>query len=346
MERYGQDFDRDRWGGGMSGDRSQGGGQGGQAWRGGAFQGRQGGQDDSGFGGGRGRQGGYGGEFGSGRGGRQGGGMSGGGMGGRGGQRFGQRQGGGGGFMGGFGGGGGGGGYGSAQFGGGGYQGGYSGYEQGGFGGGGGMGRGEWGQQQDDGSRTRASEIMTDNPETVTPDATLADAARKMRDLNVGIIPVIDSQESRRLKGVITDRDIAIRAVAEGKDANSTKVSDVMTTEIEACNKNDSVRDVLSVMEREQVRRVPITDREGRLVGIIAQADVAVDYAGDRPEAKRQVARTLRQVSEPAEPESGGRQSGGGSQGGAGSQGGGAEQTGARTPGRTGARASQQRGEE
>jgi CBS-domain-containing membrane protein len=107
---------------------------------------------------------------------------------------------------------------------------------------------------------------------------------------------------------VITDRDIAIRAVAEGKDVNSIRVSDVMTTEIETCNKNDTVRDILNVMQREQVRRVPITDREGRLVGIVAQADVAVDFLEDRPQGKREVARMLRQVSEPGEPEgSGGR---------------------------------------
>lgn len=167
----------------------------------------------------------------------------------------------------------------------------------------------------DDGlSRMRAAEIMTENPETVTPDATLADAARKMRDLDVGIIPVVDS-ESRRLKGVITDRDIAVRAVAEGRDAASTRVADCMSEGVETCNKNDSVREVLRLMQREQVRRVPITDREGRLVGIIAQADLAVDFAGDDQQRQRKIARTVERISEPAEPARGGRggmQAGGG----------------------------------
>ena len=141
---------------------------------------------------------------------------------------------------------------------------------------------------------------MTENPETVTPDASLADAARKMRDLNVGIIPVVESDQNRRLRGVITDRDIAIRAVAEGKDASSTRVSDVMTSNVETCNKNDSVQDVLQLMEREQVRRVPITDREGRLVGIVAQADVATDLDSDQ--GSRRVADTLERISEPGRP--------------------------------------------
>jgi CBS domain-containing protein len=163
---------------------------------------------------------------------------------------------------------------------------------------GGGMGRGGGSQQQDDTHRLRAVDIMTENPECVTPDSTLADAAVKMRDLNVGIIPVIDSEQGRRLRGVVTDRDIAIRAVAEGLDARSTRVSDVMTTEVESCNKNDTVGDVLRVMEREQVRRVPITDREGRLVGIVAQADVVRDVDSERGEHR--VKDAIEHISEPS----------------------------------------------
>jgi CBS domain-containing protein len=205
---------------------------------------------------------------------------------------------GGGGFGGGFGGG-----YGGARGSHGGYRSGGGGYDRD-------HGRGRSSGNGD----VRASEIMTENPETVTPDASIADVARKMRDLDVGIIPVVEDQESRRLRGVITDRDITVRAVAEGKDLKSLKVSDCMTPHVESCNKNDSLETVLEVMQQEQVRRVPITDREGRLVGIIAQADVAVDYAGQRRERKRHVARTLARVSHPAEPDRGGR-SGGGSRG-------------------------------
>lgn len=182
----------------------------------------------------------------------------------------------------------------------GGYGGGFSEYGQGGYGGG--MGQSRGGTQ----TRMRASDLMTENPETVTPEATLADVAKKMRDLNVGIIPVVESEQSMRLRGVVTDRDIAIRAVAEGKDTKNTKVSDVMTTDVETCNKNDSVEDVLHVMESEQVRRVPITDREGRLVGIIAEADVLTDYAEGDHEREHRVEDTLERVYEPGQPRRGG----------------------------------------
>lgn len=174
------------------------------------------------------------------------------------------------------------------------------------YGGGGGgrwgIGSQAWGGQQND---ARAAELMTENPECVTPDTNLKDVARKMRELNVGIIPVVDSMDSRRLQGVITDRDIAVRAVAEGKDGNTT-VRDCMTSDVETVNKNDRVGEVLNVMEREQVRRVPVTDREGRLVGIIAQADLSVDYARSNPRRERQVEDTIQRISEPARPRRGG----------------------------------------
>lgn len=182
-------------------------------------------------------------------------------------------------------------------------QGGYGGQSQGGYGGGwtAGTGRGDGGDEL---RRMRASDVMTENPETVTPETTLADAARKMRDLDVGIIPVVESESSTRLRGVLTDRDITIRAVADGLDAKTTRVRDVMTTEVETCNKNDSLREVMSLMEREQVRRVPITDREGRLVGIVAQADVATDL--DSPASQRRIADTLESISEPGRPRAAG----------------------------------------
>jgi CBS domain-containing protein len=324
MDRYGNDFGWDRWGGGESG--RQGGRSGGRGGEYGGFRGERGGMEE-GFGrgwqggGGRGwenqydaeydawegeSRGGYGGDyrgFGGSTGRGYGGSQFGRGQGGYGGGAGGQRFGGGGERMGGgrmFGRGqGGGGGYGGSTF-----ESDYGGYQdygddQGGYGGGWSTQRGG---SQEETDRIRASQIMTEDPATVTPDTSLPDAAKKMRDLDVGIIPVVESTESSKLQGVITDRDIAIRAVAEGRDAAKTKVSDVMTTEVETCNKNDPIRQVMEVMQREQVRRVPITDREGRLVGIVAQADLAVDLMGERPRSKREVATTLRRVSQPGEP--------------------------------------------
>ncbi len=347
MARYGRDFDRTRWeeeeeggrdrgfrGGGFGGGWGRGeyGGMGSEGYGGGYGGMRsEGGRgfnqwtefDDEGYSGFGGGGGDYGRDFHSG-GGRPG--EPGGGYGWRGGQGYGGGYGSGGGmarggmYGGSYSAGGQGGGrdyMGDRGFGGGSDLGGRS----QGFGGGAGGGR----QQQGGGDelrRMRAADIMTENPETVTADASLADAARKMRDLNVGIIPVVESEQSRRLRGVITDRDIAIRAVAEGKDANSVRVGDCMTTDVETCNKNDSVQDILRVMEREQVRRVPITDREGRLVGIVAQADVLTDLDSHRSEHR--VADALERISEPGGRGRGGRssQSRGGAQGGGMSAGG------------------------
>ncbi|HKP76852.1 MAG TPA: CBS domain-containing protein [Longimicrobiaceae bacterium] len=319
MARYGRDFGRDRWG--MQGNEGTGGGgfyggsdRMGSHWRGaeGGYGGEYGGmgsdaQDYSGWSGGyRGGQSGFGtgggsydNDFGTGgwRGGEgvnwSHGGRLARGQGGEyySGSSYGYSTGGGG--------------YGGYGRSGGGSQGGGSDYETGmgsdwgardtGFSGGSGRGGGSG---QDETRRLRAADIMTENPECVTPDSTLADAAMKMRDLNVGIIPVVDSEQTRRLRGVVTDRDLAIRAVAEGMDARSTRVQEVMTTEVESCNKNDSVGDILRVMEREQVRRVPITDRDGRLVGIVAQADVVRDIDSERGEHR--VNDAIEHISEPS----------------------------------------------
>jgi CBS domain-containing protein len=144
----------------------------------------------------------------------------------------------------------------------------------------------------------RVGDIMTENPTAVTPDTTLADVARQMKELNVGIIPVVDDEEHRHLQGVITDRDIAIRAVAEGKDGKA-KVSDCMTREVESCRRDDRIQDLLGVMRSEQVRRVPITDEEGCLIGIVAQADLAVAYAGLDRDREISVEEAIERISEP-----------------------------------------------
>ena len=161
-----------------------------------------------------------------------------------------------------------------------------------------------------EGSNMRAADIMTEEPETVSPETTLAEVAQKMRDLDVGIIPVVENEQNRRLRGVVTDRDITIRATAEGKDARNTRVSEVMTKEVGTVNKNDRVRDVLEVMRRERVKRVPVTDREGRLVGIIAEADLLVEYEG--MEQDRTVEHTLERVYEPSRPNRGAMRARGG----------------------------------
>jgi CBS domain-containing protein len=140
----------------------------------------------------------------------------------------------------------------------------------------------------------QVKDIMTANVECVRPEDTLQDAARKMRDLDVGPLPVCDDD---RLAGMITDRDIVIRAVAEGRDPKTTPVSETMTEEIIFCFEEDDVEDAARTMRERQVRRLVVLNADKRLVGIVALADLATD-TGDR----EQLGEVLEGVSEPSTP--------------------------------------------
>jgi CBS domain-containing protein len=140
----------------------------------------------------------------------------------------------------------------------------------------------------------KAQDIMSKNPTCVTPETTLVDAARLMKDENIGIVPVVESESSKRLVGVVTDRDIAVRAVAEGRDGTTTSVGHVMSSNVSTTNASDSVNDVMDLMGREQIRRVPVVDERGVLVGIISQADIVLE-AKDNKRAEK----TVEQISQP-----------------------------------------------
>ncbi|HUQ82016.1 MAG TPA: CBS domain-containing protein [Gemmatimonadaceae bacterium] len=141
----------------------------------------------------------------------------------------------------------------------------------------------------------KAQDIMSKDPLCVTPETPLVEAARIMKDENIGVVPVVESDGSRRLVGVLTDRDIAVRAVAEGRDGATTSVGHVMTSDVRTSRADDSVDDVMELMGREQVRRIPIVDDRGTLVGIIAQADIVIE-ARDSKKAER----TVEQISQPS----------------------------------------------
>jgi len=115
-------------------------------------------------------------------------------------------------------------------------------------------------------------EVMTSNPRTVTADSTVAEAARLMRDEDAGIVPII---EGERLVGVVTDRDIAIKVAAEGKDPQSTKVTEIAASDLVTIDPQQDLDEALRLMAQHQVRRLPVVEEDGRLVGILAQADVA-----------------------------------------------------------------------
>ena len=125
----------------------------------------------------------------------------------------------------------------------------------------------------------KASDIMTSNPECLTPDSTVQEAARLMRDGGFGAIPVVNDQNSLEVVGIITDRDIAIRHVAEGHDG-SCSVGDHMTKDVEVVRADSDLDDVEDLMSDEQIRRIPVVDANDRLVGMIAQADLS-RHAGE-----------------------------------------------------------------
>jgi CBS domain-containing protein len=115
-------------------------------------------------------------------------------------------------------------------------------------------------------------ELMSSNPKTVRPDHLVVDAANVMRDEDVGLVPVVDNN---RLVGTVTDRDIVIRVVADGKDSGSVKVQEIASTDLVTVDPQQDLDDALRLMAQHQVRRLPVVEEDGRLVGIVAQADVA-----------------------------------------------------------------------
>lgn len=134
-------------------------------------------------------------------------------------------------------------------------------------------------------------EAMTPDVVSVGPEATLMEAAQAMRNLDVGPLPVC---EGARLVGMITDRDITIRATAQGQDPRTTKVREIMTPEVVCCLETDEVSRVAQVMQEAQLRRLLVVSGEGRLVGIVSLGDLAVQAGDDKLTGE-----TLERVSEP-----------------------------------------------
>ncbi|WP_375769250.1 CBS domain-containing protein [Archangium gephyra] len=134
-------------------------------------------------------------------------------------------------------------------------------------------------------------EVMSSDVEVINPNDTLRDAAEKMRSLNVGPLPVCDGE---RILGMITDRDIVVRAIALGKDPNTTQVADAMSSGIEYCFDDDNVDDVLRRMKVKQIRRMIVVDRSKKLVGIVALGDLSGEVS------EHKVGETLEGISEPS----------------------------------------------
>lgn len=136
---------------------------------------------------------------------------------------------------------------------------------------------------------TVARELMTPDPTCVKEDETLVDAARKMRDLDVGALPICGSDD--RLKGMLTDRDIVVKCLAQGGDPSTTTAGDLAEGKPVTVGADDDIRVALEMMQKHQVRRLPVID-DHKLVGIISQADVARELSAG------QTGETVAEISE------------------------------------------------
>lgn len=140
----------------------------------------------------------------------------------------------------------------------------------------------------------KCAEIMTKDPICCLPNDTVAQTAGLMKSKNIGSVPVIENTKTRRLIGIITDRDLTLQIVANGHEAKTTKVADVMTRKLVTCNVDDDVRMAVNAMADHQLHRVPVVDNDHKIAGIISLADVAT-----RVRQKKKLAKVVKKISQP-----------------------------------------------
>ena len=138
----------------------------------------------------------------------------------------------------------------------------------------------------------KCNEVMTKNPVCCLPNDMVAKVAKSMKRKNVGSIPVIENEKTRKLVGIVTDRDLALKIVAKELDPKSTKVEAVMTRKVVTCSAEDDLQKALDAMSEHQLRRIPIVDKDNKILGIIAQADVATRV--DKP---KKTAAMIKEIS-------------------------------------------------
>ena len=143
----------------------------------------------------------------------------------------------------------------------------------------------------------RIRHVMTKDPSCCVPSDSAVRAAKIMRDERAGIVPIIENEQSQRIIGVVTDRDLCMNVVAEGRDPATVTVQECMTTKVVTCSPDDSIEKVTELMRENQIRRVPVVNDRGELQGIVALADVV-----ERGNVKTtQTHETLKQVSAPTD---------------------------------------------
>jgi len=141
----------------------------------------------------------------------------------------------------------------------------------------------------------KCNDVMTKNPVCCLPNDMVTKAAGLMKSENIGSVPVIENEQTKKLVGIVTDRDLALKIVAEGRDAKSTQVAAVMTGKVVTCRAEDDLQKALDAMAEHQLRRIPVVDSDNKILGIIAQADVATRV--DQPEKTAEMVKEISQAS-------------------------------------------------
>jgi CBS domain-containing protein len=141
----------------------------------------------------------------------------------------------------------------------------------------------------------KIKEIMSQKIKCCTPDSSLQEVAQMMKESDCGEIPVVENRENQKPVGVITDRDITIRSLGVGKNPMDLKARDCMTSKVISTSENSSVEDCLKLMEENQIRRLVVTDKEGRCCGLISQADIA------RSLGEAEAGKLIKEISRPSQ---------------------------------------------
>ena len=139
----------------------------------------------------------------------------------------------------------------------------------------------------------KCSDVMTENLVFCTPENSVAEVAQLMKREDIGPVLIVDNKQSKTLVGIVTDRDLALKVVAEGRDPKTTRVEEVMSRKLVTCHEDDNIENALKAMAQYQLRRIPVVGDNMRLVGIISQADVATRV--DEPEKTAEVVKEISQ---------------------------------------------------
>ena len=139
----------------------------------------------------------------------------------------------------------------------------------------------------------KCSDIMTKDVVTATPEHTIVDVALLMKTEDIGPILIVDNEQAKTLVGIVTDRDIVVKVIAEGRDVNRTRVGDAMSKKLVTCRADDNVEVAMKAMAQYQLRRIPVVGENMKLLGIISQADVAT-----RVDAPEKTGEVVKEISE------------------------------------------------